>query len=164
MTRLLTYKCFLVPRRKHPPRSLLTLAREYSGVDSLSLMEISSSVSLLRPPPSWAMASFLAMPVQPQYNDKENTYNTVDKVNKKKQHDGISIMESASTARAKIASGIPFLMRAEEESIVLSKRLEATHRSESPRSVMTSKWELCQQALFASFSTETCGGTMFCSS
>lgn len=106
---------------------------------------MTASVAFLRAPPSWAMAATVSMRHQ---HDKENavTNNVITDVVKDEQ---------SPTVRAKCASGVPFLLSAEDQQTILSKRFEQTS-PRSPRSV-TTKWELYQQVLFGSFRTEeTC--------
>ncbi len=125
-------------RRQYPPRSLMSLADSYSHVHFSQYSEMATSVSLLRAPPSWAMASI--MTIQRQQDDKDT--------------DSAAFTDSQEDpmppVRAKCASGVPFLMSAVDETTVLSTRFQ---QIASPRSV-TTQWELCQQIFFGSFSVE----------
>ena len=125
-------------RRQYPPRSLMPLAGSYSHVHFSQYSEMAASVSFLRAPPSWAMASTMTM--QRQQDDKDTDSATFTD----------SLEGAMSPVRAKCASGVPFLMSAVDETIVLSTRFQQTA---SPRSV-TTQWELCQQIFFGSVSVE----------
>lgn len=133
-----------------PPRSLLALAGAYTGDDTRTFTRRAAYVSLLRAPPSWALAATIPQVQWCQWQEK-NKDSEVSTANR--SNDECQLAEV--TIHAKCASGVPFVMPAVEETTILSKRLD-TMSQLSPTSHISSRWELCQHILFGNFCTEDC--------
>lgn len=96
-------------------------------------MEVAASVSLLRAPPSWALAATMTLSDRKGKEDK--------------------VPEATTAVHAKCASGVPFLMSAVDETTVLSERLE----QEPHHSPTLTRWDVCRETLFGRFCAEdTC--------
>ena len=112
-------------RRRIPPRKLVTLSKRYFLDDTLQpLLAQSSSIALLKPPPSWALSPVapsdealrqcslgevkLSSPPQNQLSTEEETTNLVPQVDDKAGYIKLVSSEGAriQTVQAVIASGL----------------------------------------------------------
>lgn len=143
--------------RAFPPRTLLKLAATYD--DSVSREDIirkASDLSILKAPPSWAFASTAVLPA-PKVDEEDYVIigkNYIDRNEKDKVVEGtLPEQQSEKTYhKAKIASGVEFLMRSVPFDTTLSQRVEdESPRKSYPRTIPAqSQWSIYTQVLFGS--------------
>ena len=145
--------------RAYPPRTLLKLAATYDN--SMSREEFickACGLSILKAPPSWAFTSTAVLP-SPKVNEKG--YVTIGKNHRDGKEKATDMVSEGAVPgqcsektyhKAKIASGVEFLMKSVPFDTTLSRRVEdESPRKSYPMTIPSqSKWSMYTRLLFGS--------------